>query len=38
MHGSSILRLDTQEAVDADLEKYAGCSVEQYKKETGNPH
>ena len=38
MHGSSVMRLDTQEAIDADLERYAGCSVEQYKKETGNPH
>ncbi len=33
MHGSSVMRLDTQAAVDADLERYAGCSVEQYKKE-----
>ncbi len=38
MHGSSTLRFNTREEVDADLERYAGCSVEQYKKETGNPH
>ena len=38
MHGNSLMRFDTQEEMDADLEAYAGCSVEQYKTETGNPH
>ena len=37
-HGSSVMRHDTQAPIDADLERYAGCSVEQYKKETGNLH
>jgi len=38
MHGSSLMRFDTQEEIDDDLERYAGCSVEEYKKQTGNPH